>query len=489
MNNSKLVEILGALSSHELTRLGRFLQSPYYQASPLPDDEWRLFDLLRNQLLGDQEPNWDKEAVFAEVFPDMAFVKGKLEKKMSALFKQVQRFIIQEQIHRNQSSFEESMALAQFYRGKNLLRLYHITFAALQKAHAKVSRRDKSFYYNEFQVFLEIAEFKSLQNNRNEDLSLPATLNSLDVYYLVTKLEYAYGLLSLREFQTPIDARESLELLESVTQHLENSSYLKVPLIETYHTAILVLQDTEDESAFNRLRQLLDEHRNTIPHIDEKALRALCRNYCVHRFNRGEQAYLEMAYNFYREDLERGLLYYNDGLTPGLMRNVAAIGLKQKQYDWVLNFLQNHRQRILGVENPEEIYQFNLAHYYFELKDYDMTLQSLSAHYPDLYYRIAAKRLEIKVYYEQSSILLEPKMDAFKVFIHRLSRTKLRHTHREGNNNFINALRQIITPGLFKNDKRIERVTKKIREQEVIIDKDWLLEKLQEQLTNSRRKI
>ena len=86
MNNSKLVEILGALSSHELTRLGRFLQSPYFQASPLPDDEWRLFDLLRNQLLGDQEPNWDKEAVFAEVFPDMAFVKGKLEKKMSALF-------------------------------------------------------------------------------------------------------------------------------------------------------------------------------------------------------------------------------------------------------------------------------------------------------------------------------------------------------------------------------------------------------------------
>ncbi len=484
MNNSKLVETLSAFNPDELERLGRFLQSPYFQESLLADDEWRLYELLRDHLAGKTQQDLDKKAVFTQVFPDTSFVKGKLEKKMSALFKQVQRFIIQEQNTQSRSSFQESMALARFYRGKDLLRLYHITFASLQKAQTKISRRDKDFYYNEFLIYREIAEFKSLQNNRNEDLSLPATLNSLDIYYLVTKLEYAYGLLSLREFQTPIDARESLELLESVTSHLEKSSYLKVPLIEIYHTAILVLKDTEDESAFNRLRELLEEHRETIPTIEEKALRALCRNYCVHRFNRGEQHYLELAYNFYREDLERGLLYYNNGLTPGLMRNVSAVGLKQKQYDWVLNFLQNHRKRIIGVEDQEEIYQFNLAHYYFELKDYDMTLQSLSDHYNDLYYRISAKRLEIKVYYEQESVLLEPKMDAFKVFIHRLSRKKLLHNHREGNNNFINALRQIITPGVFKNDKRIARVAKRIREQDVIIEKYWLLEKLKEQLSD-----
>ncbi len=479
MNNSKLIEILRAFDSQEFHRLGLFLHSPYFQEGGIGEEEGRLYELIVDHLKDETKGTLDKDIVFQKLFPNTDFVKGKLEKKMSALLKQVQRFIIQEQSTQNRTEFKDLVHLSRFYRQKELTRLYKITFASLQKTQAKIVQRDKEFYYNEFLLYREITEYKSLQNNRSEDLGLPDTLKSLDVFYLASKLEYAYGLLSLKEFQIPIDAKDSMELLFSVSKFIGNNNFLDVPLVRVYHKAISLLQNTDDRDTFIELRRLLEENREQLPYIDLKALKALCRNFCIHQFNKGNKDYLELAYVIYKEDLEQGLMYYNNGLVPGALRNIAAIGLKQKKYEWVYQFLQDHKNRIIGTENPEQVYRFNMAHYYFELGDYGTTLQYLSDHYEDLYYRIAAKRLELKVYFEQDSVLLQPKIDAFKIFIHRWSQKKLPHTHREANNNFINALRQIITPGIRFNEKRVERVIKKIEEQEVTTEKDWLLEKLE----------
>ena len=114
------------------------------------------------------------------------------------------------------------------------------------------------------------------------------------------------------------------------------------------------------------------------------------------------------------------------------------------------------------------------------LKDYENALDHLAANYQDLYYHIAAKRMEIKVYYEQGSVLFEPKIDAFKIFIHRFSKKKLPETPRLGNNNFINALKQIRASGTRFDSQRIEKLTNKIEQQEVIFEKRWLLQKLRE---------
>ena len=478
MNNSKLLQTLRALTSEEIQRLAWFLHSPYFQKEGISEDEVRLLDYLHRWHPEYPPDKVDKKTVFRTLYPDQALVKGKLEKKMSALLNQVQRFIIQERWEEQEEPVRRLLYLAEFYKDRALQQLYKRTFGRIQKLQADQQQRDETYFFNEFLVQNEIAEYQSLHTTRKDDLNLPNTLRSLDVFYLAKKLEYFCGLLAQSKPQIPIEIQEDLNLLRDLNNFQATKSYWDIPLIKAYFKAFSFLQDRNDTQAYTELKDLLRRHRDDLSVGDLKALKAFCRNFSVYQFNKGNQEYLQETFQLYREDLREGFLYYEGGLMPSTIRNMVSIGLKRGEYDWVLQLLEDHKDRIVGTKFPKDVYYFNLANCYFELKDYGNSLKYLADHYDDLYYQIAAKRLEIKVYYEEDSDLLEPKLDAFKVFIYRLPKNKFPELPRLGNKNFFNALRQIINPQTRYDTKRVERLIAKIKNQQVLVEKDWLLEKL-----------
>ncbi len=173
-------------------------------------------------------------------------------------------------------------------------------------------------------------------------------------------------------------------------------------------------------------------------------------------------------------------MYYHNGLTVSTLRNIVTSGLLQKQFDWVRKFLEEHRSRIVGALRPEEIYHFNLARYHFALGEHAVALDLIADHYDDLYYQIAARRLEIMIHYETDSPLLDAKLDAFKTFLYRLSKKQISEHQRRGNQHFFNALRQILHPQTPFDDQRVRRLIEKWQGQSVLVEKDWLLEKLRD---------
>lgn len=183
----------------------------------------------------------------------------------------------------------------------------------------------------------------------------------------------------------------------------------------------------------------------------------------------------------YQLHLEKGYLYQEDDLLNlSTFGNLVTMGLKLEQFDWVYNFIESCKGKITGTDAPEDIYSFNVAQYYFAIKDYDSSLDSLSFNFEDLYYKMAAKRLELKVYYEMQSELLESRMDAFKILTFRLSKKMLSTTHQKANNNFIDLLKQIINPKTKGNTGRIEKLIEKINNQKkTLSEKEWLLDILE----------
>ncbi|MCB0643632.1 MAG: hypothetical protein KDC44_18420, partial [Phaeodactylibacter sp.] len=91
---------------------------------------------------------------------------------------------------------------------------------------------------------------------------------------------------------------------------------------------------------------------------------------------------------------------------------------------------------------------------------------------------LAARRLEIKILYELQSPILESKIEAFKVYIFRLSQTKLPDKPKEGNNNFLDLLRQVIHPKTYHNPERAQKLLDKLAEKKVVAERDWLEAKL-----------
>lgn len=479
MHSSKLIKIFSIFSNEELQLFERFLASPFF-FEKLPSREIiLLFNHIRTCLLEQKEEALTKEHTFKVIFHSDTFVKGKLEKLMSTLLKAIEKFIIYHFSSAESDKVQQKLTLAKVYRERKLNHLFELTIKQLNKIQNNIDRRNRDFYYHQFLIEKEVAEFESFYNTRNKDLNMPNTLESLDTYYLITRMEYASWLFSQAKHHTSINLQDSDLIFEHLAPIYESAPYSEVPLIKVYSQVYLFLQ--QDEGAFSVFQELLERYEDELPLSQLRDLQALCRSYCIQNYNRGEEKYLHEAFRLYKLHLEKGYLYYDgECLTPSAFGNLVSLGVKLEAFDWVNHFLEKFKDRITRTDKPEEIYNFNLAQYYFAIRDYESTLDRLSVNYEDLYYKMAAKRLELKVYYENQSEILESRMDAFKILTFRLSKNMLSANHRRGNNNFIDLLKQIINPKTRGNQPRIEKLIQKVINKKVIAEKEWLLDILEE---------
>ena len=232
-------------------------------------------------------------------------------------------------------------------------------------------------------------------------------------------------------------------------------------------------------SFFETLQATLEENHHDLPTDHLKALQAFCRNYCIVQYNKGRKIFLQKLFQLYQQHLEQGYLYHDGGLLPSTVRNIVVFGLRCSAYDWVRDFLKKYRHRIVATNEAEEIYQFNWAAYLFAIGEYEKALDSLAGRYEDSYYQLAARRMELKIYYELNLPILDSKINAFKVYIYRVSQKNLPPVPREGNNNFIDILRQICHSKTLNNPDRVRKLIGKVEAKKSVAEKNWLIEKLE----------
>jgi len=334
------------------------------------------------------------------------------------------------------------------------------------------------FVEKPFQISQKVMEIKSTRSLRGSDLNLPEVHQHLDVFYLVNKLDLACHLLAQNTHHRPVELGDAIKPLLQLLPLFEQGCFNQIPLLRLYFEIFQWLH--EDRSPSARFVESLRENSPFIPLDQLKAIHALYRNYCIRRYNENEEAYLPALFDIYCLSLEEGLLFVEGGLLQSTLQNMVSLGLKMKQYDWVYEFLEVYYDKITDTDCPQEIYANNLARYYFELKQFDKALDCLTQDYDDTYYKIAAKLIEIKIYYEQEEDLLEYKMQAFKVYLHRISNALLPEVHKRGFKNFIDLLKQICHPSTLNNPSRIAKLQQKLKDRKVIAERDWLQKKLEE---------
>ncbi|MEM9820838.1 MAG: hypothetical protein AAF985_07190, partial [Bacteroidota bacterium] len=480
MRESKLLILIRTLEKTEMKKLLLFLESPYFFNGKLDEEVLRLFQFIYNYYPNFEHADLSKANAYTSIFPDQKPLKGKMDRLMTRLLKHIQLFLAYEQTNLKENKTQQNIVLSTFYRERHLDKLFLRNIESIRKLQNRIQERDKDFYYNQFLIEEELANWESFYNTRREDLNLTATLQSLDIYYMVAKLEYACRLLAQNKYHQTLDLKDSLEIINRIAPVFEQEHYVKIPILRLYHQAFQLLQAENADEVFRQLSQELEENEPHIPLHQMKDLQTIIRSYSVDRYNQGNEQFLEETFKYYRLHLERGYLLYEDGLNAGTFRNIVALGLKLKQYEWVKSFMEAYQDKIVGAKHPEEVYSFNLATYHFALGEYDKALEYLSDNYEDMYYKIAAKRLELQIYYEQQSVLLDPRMNAFKVYIFRISKTLLPELKREGYNNFIDFLKRIYSPKTYWDKDRVHKLLKEVEECKVLVEKEWLRKKLQE---------
>ena len=152
--------------------------------------------------------------------------------------------------------------------------------------------------------------------------------------------------------------------------------------------------------------------------------------------------------------------------------------LRQGQYAWALDFIKKYKEKIEEVHR-ENAYTYNLAKYYFYVKEYSKVMKLLNAvEYEDVFYNLDSKAMLLKTYYECNDVRsLFSLMDSFKTY---LQRNKLiSPTHKEVYSNLVKFTRKLadIQP---RHKEEIAKLRNEISHSEAIADVSWLQDKLEE---------
>jgi hypothetical protein len=173
--------------------------------------------------------------------------------------------------------------------------------------------------------------------------------------------------------------------------------------------------------------------------------------------------------------------YQKEGdLTSLNFRNIVYCALQLDKLEWTEKFIEEFNYTV-SENDQKNSYNFNYARLYFEKKDYDNAMrQLLKVTYEDSFYASTARILLIKCNYELNDefSLIYNCQSLFQF----LNRNKLFIKERVTSNlKFINYVKRIQNKRL-SNSSTYYKNLKKTIEGSTVIEKKWLLEKIDQLL-------
>lgn len=478
MHNSLLVKVIASLNQKERTHFRSFLNVSYFNPGNRSKSIIQLWDLINKELKNPAEIELSKPNVYNILFPNQPIYRGKLEKLMSQLLRLINKFIVMEGEALAAKTVKYQLAVYKQYMERGLEEEAKQKVKTLLSQQTKVKTTPKKLY-DQFlidQFFTQVGSFK---NSRREDLNLPQTIESLDQHYLLTKLEYAIQLLATNQWIAPIDYGDLLDRLDLSLTHV-SAKLKKKPIFSLYLLAYQLLRDFQEGNApiFKKLLDEIEQNKSHCTKEQLKALQALSRNYCIYFYHQGDDELIQLGYQLYRTHLKEGLLYHQEKILVGTFCNLVLLGILNKDLAWVKTFIDNHKAKISGSDENQLIYDFNLAVLAFHQQSYEKALDLLAMNFQDQYLKLASRRLEIMIYYELQSPIFISKLEAYKIYVYRLTEETNLKKSKDQNRNFVDILKQIQHPKTFGNQRRIQKLLTKIKTTKNLAEKPWLLEKL-----------
>ena len=337
----------------------------------------------------------------------------------------------------------------------------------LRKDYEKDPIRNASYFDQMAALHFEEYQLDISQKRSSTD-SLKSTFLYTDLEFILTKLRFACILSSNKAaFKSEIE----LEFLPEILAFIRKEQLYDHPAIDIYYNCYRLLENGE-EKYFDRYVVLLEKHIQVLNSKETREVFLLGLNYCIRQINLGNTKMSNALFELFEFGLKGNHLLVDGNLSRFTYRNIVTIGLINKKYDWVENFIYEYKPK-LEVQYRENMFTLNLALLKYEQKDYE-EVQDLLYKYDqkDLLLSLFAKTILLKVYYEQSSLkLLDSHLDAMEIFIRR---KKVIGYHRKHYMNTIKYTRKLLKLNPYDKQAK-EKLVKEVEETDTIAEKKWLL--------------
>ena len=422
MQPHKLLLLFNHLSGVEKREFTRYIESPYFNKRHEPKALWQY-------LLTDLAPaggTWDPAQAFETVYPGEGYDETKLRHPLSWLVKSIESFLLLRRFE--QDEMAQALQLAAVFREKNLEKNFAQT---LRLAEGQLGKRvkDQAWFHDRYRLEYEKYAFTESQR-RTVSNNLPSVAQSLDAYLLAAKLRQSCLQLA---HQSVYQADYDYSFLPALLAYIqENPAQLEIPAIALYYHCYRAMSEGS-ESEFRRFRTLLEENSGTFTREEISDLWLFALNYCIKQLNTGSRPFGQEALELYQLGIEREILLENGVLGRFTYKNTVALALLYGQYDWAQAFIHRY-QSMLEAGFRENFYHYNLARYFFSVKNYGRAMELLvKVDDSDLLLNLDSKLMLLKMYYELGEMdALESLLASMNAYICRRKELGYHQTHYLG---------------------------------------------------------
>lgn len=479
MKSTKLLSLYQTLSAKEQADFTVYVQSPYFNTN---EKLVRLANFLQEEAPGYE--TCSKERAFAAIFGSKTvFKKQWLYDNVSGLLRLLEGFLTQQEFER--SPLPRGRTLLASLNQRHALKHFSYILRNQEQELAHREGQNAGFYLEKYLLSVEVSAFYGKQKNRAFDEALLDVNESLDVFYLAAKLRVACEIINREHMLNVPHQQEQMEVLKPYL-FANAAHYMNFPVIAIYHHIYLSMREDEEESHYQELVKLLAEHAGSFEQEEAANMYAYAQNYCIRKINRGNSAYLEELFKIYQSMLQNELILREGYLRHEHYKNITTVGLRLKRFDWVHQFLENYRDR-LPEEQQENAYNYNLASFYYEQKDFNRAMRLLQqVQFTDVYYHLSAKSMLLKIYFE------EEEEEAFKY--HLLAFTAYLKRNKHISRSYLNIHENLVrfakkafqlrkrkaklAPADF--EARVHALLEKIDEEKAVANINWLKQQIKQ---------
>ncbi|MDB5284497.1 MAG: hypothetical protein JWO06_3572 [Bacteroidota bacterium] len=460
--DSSLCKLFNSLTDEELKELDKAVNSPFFNYR---EEEKRLFEYLRKAKKSNAGM-LKAEVVFEYVYQGEKTDMPKLRHVMTYLTRIISRYIA---IHEMEQTEEQKrLLLLRSLRKRNLGKLFITQYESTKQYFDNEMLLCPGLYYQQLQLHTEYYNY-SITDKRLPNENLQGFTDQLDSFYVIQKLKQVCNLLSYKNiFKSEPQPGLMNDTLSMITQ----KNMLVNPLIAVLYFNYMCLIEPDNELNFEKLKNALLNASDRIDIAELRDIFTLAINYCIKRLNTGGQKYYHHVFEIYQGGLQRLVFEENGKLSPFTYKNISAIAIGLKKYEWAFSFIETYKGR-LDQEVREGFYAYCLARFYFAKGDYNRVTDLLrEVEIKEQFTELDARVLLIKTYYElDEKSLLDYSVENLK---QQLKRKRLQTYHEAVYKNFAKMISRLTHLRPYDKKAKLD-FKQKLNGINAIAEKEWLL--------------
>ena len=442
---------------------------------------WLAYDNVRNdvtalyELLCDMRDNgtvYTKAEAFARLYGDAPYNDNWLRHAQSFLVKNIEDFLVHRAVRSDEGLAQQHLTAE--YRSRKHDKSFAQSLQTWQKTVATAPQHAETLH--------RIAEAEQEWQDQN----MPLKADNDNLQTLLDAEERAFAARKLRtvctalSYQTMRKTQYNLGILDDLLRYIEQRNWHNTtPAIGAYYHIYKMLTNEIGLPFFNILIEKLPEYQTVFAAKEYKDLYVNVVNFAIKEINRfgidkHGICFLRQLFGLYQTGVAKGYLLNQGQITEFTYKNIVAIGLNLGEYVYIRTFLEDYRTALPAADRLTN-YRYNLARYFYTLKDYDnaMPLLNQLANTPNTILLLGAKLIQLKMYYELREYdVLDAHLRTFAQFLHR--KRSILSYHQTTYKNIIALIKQLML--LDKNDKTAAAALRQaIEETNPLTERAWLL--------------